>query len=140
MKKNLLSVLCALLVVLTIVVVGCRKMDSSPDLNKNQKFPQGVLDKLKAQEGQVIIPVNETVQGYVSDENGNPIDFSRRNHNRSLSTDPSLCDFPQDIEYTATLKSLGKEFTCNVGYKINATWEISTNVDMLLASNPLNSS
>lgn len=136
MSKKILSIVCALFVVLTIIVIGCKKMTSSSDIT-SQKIPQKVLDKLKTQDGQITIPINETIKGFVTDQNGNPIDVSKSNHR---STDPNLCDDPSNINVTATLVSLSKSFTCNVGYKVNAVWELSTNVDMLLATNPLNSS
>lgn len=115
---------------------SCKKTDTTNEPIKTEGLSERVKIAFKENPDmrQVILPVNEKVQGHWEDAQGNTITTNNvRNENARVYE----CAPASDVMYPpgATLVSIGQDYDCNQGYKLTFTYEVSISVNLVSTFN-----
>ena len=121
---------------LAAVIHSCKKTDNKAnDLreNKNEILRQTLIDNPEMK--QIIMPINEKVQGHWEDGNGSIITSPRVINNNADRV--YECASAADVTYPpgASIVSIGQDYDCNQGYKFTFTYNISISVNLLNSFN-----
>lgn len=123
MKTLKLMAATVTLIALTLIIFYSCKKTATNEAKEQKDLTAFYQQKIKDEPASATLTVNLPGKGYYGDINGNKITVTPGQTNRDETTS---CPDPGNSEFTQSLVSITREFTCNVGYRFVVKYKITS--------------